>query len=120
MRGVAADADRQRQDGDDREARGLAQRAQREPHILRDAFERGEEPHVAGLLLQMGDVAESAPRHLASGRVRHAAGPQVRLAHRQVKRDLVVQVALEPAPTHERNEPVPDRRKHLAFLIPNP
>ena len=49
------------------------------------------------LLLQIRHVAEPAPRGVARIAIADAVAAVVRLAHRQMEGDLVVQVAFEPA-----------------------
>ncbi len=100
---VRADADRERQHRDDREARRFAERPQRVAHILRQRLERRERPHVAALLLQIRHVAEPAARGGAGIGRRRAVAAILRLAHRQVKRELVVQIALELPAVNERS-----------------
>ena len=67
-----------------------------------------ERPHVPALLLQGGDVAEAPPGGVLGVGLRDAAVSIVGLAHREVERELVVQVALEPPAAEERGEPMPD------------
>ena len=112
----AADADRQRQHRDDGEAGRLAKRADGVAHVLPQRFERMERPHVPALLLQIRDVAEAPPRRIAGVRRRDAVVSIVGLAHREVERELVVQVALEPPAAEERDQPMP-RGKECVHVV---
>jgi hypothetical protein len=111
--GVAADADRQREHGDDGEAGRLAQRPQREPDVLPHAFKRRKYPHIARLLLQIRNVAKAAARFVARRVGRQSAGAELRFAHGEMKRHLVVQIALQAAPQQQRTEPVEIRDQFL-------
>ncbi len=89
-RGIGADAEGQGERGDDGEAGTLAQGARGVAQILAQHFDPANGPHVANGLLDHGGTAKPAARfqRLDSG----AAG-----ALRQVKLDLVFQVAIQPA-----------------------
>ena len=106
-RRVRADADREREHGDERKAGRFAERPERVAYVLHQRFERIERPHVPALLLQIGDVPEPAPRGRARIVARALTAIGV-LAHRHVKRELVVQIALEPPPAEQGNDTVDD------------
>ena len=66
------------------------------------------------LLLQGGDVAEAPPRGVLRVGRRDAVVAIVRLAHREVERELVVEIALEPPAAEERGQPMPEREQLVA------
>jgi hypothetical protein len=86
-RGVGAGAEREREDGDDREGRVLQQDAHAIPKVLPCAVDEPERIHVVDVLTDVGPVAEPqmglSPRFVC----RHAAG--------DVVVDLVGQVVLQ-------------------------
>jgi len=65
------------------------------------------------LLLEVGDVAESAAGRVGRFAPGRASAAVFRLAHRQVEGELVVQVALEAAPMRQREQPVPESEQLL-------
>ena len=106
----------EREDGDECEPGRLAQRAQRVADVLPKAFERRERPHVARLLLQVRHVAEPASRFVARGVGAQPVRPVIRLAHREMKRQLVVQIAIEPSTADDGDEPMPERATEITGL----
>ncbi len=76
--------------GDDAEAAGSDQRSERVANVLNDALERREGPHLAGLLLERRDIAELTGSRQARLVRRKTGALPLFLAHRQVKRELVV------------------------------
>ena len=65
--GVGADADREREDGGDREDRLLDERAQAVAHVGDERLEPDEQVALARRLALDGVVAEAAPRLAARG-----------------------------------------------------
>ncbi len=76
-RRVGADAERQRQNRDERERGIQTQQAQAMAHVLHDCFERGDGVHAIDLLADARRVAELAPRGEPRLVGRHAAGDVV-------------------------------------------
>jgi hypothetical protein len=57
-RRVRADAESEGEDGDSREARGLAQHAEAEANVLQELLEPNETPHLAYLFFDAGHIAD--------------------------------------------------------------
>src|SRR5690348_3198665 len=68
--GVGADAEGEGEDGDCREARGLAQHAEAEAQILREAFDEADAAGLAALFLDAFEAAEFEARAAESFRAR--------------------------------------------------
>ena len=105
---VRADADGERRDRDGGEAGRFPKCTERVADVLLQRLDRMECPHVAALLLQIGHVAKAPPGRKARLGTARAAVAVVGFAHRQMKGQLVVQVAFEP-PANERAQP----REHV-------
>jgi hypothetical protein len=112
--GVAADAQGERQDRHGGEA-GLAQEhAAGVADVLPERLQGREAPDVAAGLLGGGPAPEAADRRLARRHGVHPSGRVLRLAHREVEAQLVVEVLLQaPAPEQGRETP-PGRVDPLA------
>jgi hypothetical protein len=63
------------------------------------------------LLLQVRHVAELSPRFFARRVGAQPVGPVIGFAHREMKRQLVVEVAIEPSPADDGDEPMPEGRE---------
>ena len=83
-RGVCADAERQREHGDHREARALAKRAQGVSCVLERALDQADAARVPALLTALIEAAELTERREARVLGRHAGG--------EVDLDLTVEV----------------------------
>ena len=101
-RGVGADAEAERQDG----SQGVAGRSQEHPHavarVLPEIVPEGGAADVAHFLLHAIDAAEVAERRTPRlGRRHPGANPRVDL-HLQMKRQLALDVVVQPAaPPHQ-------------------
>jgi hypothetical protein len=97
-----------------------AHQPHREPR-LRQGLERVKGPHVAALLLQVGDAAETSSREDARVGGVGALQPVVGLAHREVERELLVQIAVETAAPDDGEQAMPDGRQcHMSAGSPGP
>ena len=96
-RDVEADAQRQRQDRDDRESGGAAQHARRVDCVPRRRFEERQTASFAPTLFQLGDAAERHQRGAARLGRRHPA-PQIPLDQElDVRPHLLVELIVEAA-----------------------
>ena len=91
-RRVRADAERERERRDDREARCAAERSKGEADVLDQSLEPHAAPHLARHFLHMADVAELAPRRGFGIARRFAACDAIAYRHGEVRADLVVEI----------------------------
>src|SRR4029434_5723477 len=87
-RGVGADAERERQDGDDREAGGQAQQPQAVPQIAPYAVDKADGIHLIDLLSDQRRIPQLALRRRARGGRRHAARDVLVGLHHQMRLEL--------------------------------
>ena len=94
-RGVGADAERHRQDDDEREAWRLEERACPVAHVLHERLGGAHEPRVADVIFHTADVAERGDRRAARLIARHAGADVLVGLHVEVEAHFGVERALE-------------------------
>ena len=112
-RAVGADANRQRQDGDEGEPRISGEHAPAVLEILPDAARKLEQPapaFTARGFLREQDVAEVFQRGQSGGVTILAAGDAILCRHGQVAGDLFFELAIRMTPLRQ---PVPERHTLL-------
>ncbi len=92
-RGVRTDPERQREDGDEGERRGRAERPQRVAHVADHRVEPGEEVALAGAFLLICAIAEPSSRFALGVFSGHAVCDEIVGALIDVKRHLAVDLA---------------------------
>jgi hypothetical protein len=107
-RGVGADPDGQRREGDEREHRAAPERADRVSEVGGQVVDPTRLQRVAAPILHVRDCAKLLPGTLLGRGRRHAGALIHRGLHREMKRDLVVEVALDAAAAEERSQPQGD------------
>ena len=95
-RAVGTDAERERQHDGGRKARSAAHAAQRETDVAQRRIQDARDIGIAHPLALGDRVAELDPRPTPGILVRDALGAQLVRALTDVKRDLAVDVALQP------------------------
>ena len=115
-RGVEADAERERGEGGDGERRIAPHQSQRVTHVLRERFDRREDPRFARLFAQPQRIANPPPR----GRPRLVAAHAIRVGegvrlHLLVKAQLVFQIPIELIPPEEEQQ-TSEHRTHGTLL----
>src|SRR5580704_12921674 len=117
---VCADSQSESENGNRREAGILAQHAEGEANVLQESFERGKCPGFAIPLFYCGGVAEVAACSVARFLRINSRETVFFFAHGEMKRDLIIEVAikLRALPESSYSQPclVPPLRKH-EFLL---
>ena len=99
--GIGSDAQSERNHRHDTEHRRFRQRAGGVTQVLPEGFEGGEGPQLAASFADARGVSE-----LACGRRMGCGIAAILLgAHSQVKRQFLVQIAIQPAAMDQRHEP---------------
>src|SRR5690348_3966799 len=99
--GVGADAEGEGEDGDCREARGLAQHAEAEAQILREAFDEADAAGLAALFLDAFEAAEFESRAAESFGARDAGAEEIFSVGVDVGAKLGVHVGLHVGATQD-------------------
>jgi hypothetical protein len=100
--GARADSERQRQHRDEGETWTFAQLAGAEADVYKQAFQRYECPHLPAPLFQTGRVSEQAARSVTGFFGSHPGAAVFFFAHGQVKRDFVMEIAIQLRPLPKR------------------
>jgi hypothetical protein len=103
-RGVCADAESEGEDGDSREARGLAQHARAVANILRQVLEPFPAPRDAAFFLLVRCVAKPAPSSGPSFVCRHAGLELFLLPQFQMQAHLLFEVGIKLSAMHQHAE----------------
>ena len=93
--GVGADAEGEREYGDDGEAGIFPQHARAVADVLKENFDGAEGPHIAASLLQQTYVSKPAARGRAAGAGSCALLLEFFLAHGQMEAQFFVEVAVK-------------------------
>ena len=109
---IHSDSERRCQHHHRRESRILRQRPSPVSKIAPGGFQRREAPRLAAGFLDARDVSELAPRRILRLFRRYPCSALLFLAHRQVKRQLFIQVLFQLPPPEERPHPRPNSHNY--------
>ena len=117
-RGVGADAERQRDDRDGREARRSAQATRGIAHILPDGFHGALPATPAHLRLRRPDASDLDTRRSLGSLARHSGAHFFVDGQLQVVPQLVVELLLDRFPVEERSDSAAQRAPHAHDVMP--
>src|SRR5262245_43683357 len=110
--GVRANAQRQRQDGEQGKARIAAQGARAEPRVLPDSFERTVALDIAALFFEPLDPAKTAHGCLMGIFAVHPAPYVLFGLHLEMEAELALHFTLPPFDSEQRAQTTPQSTRH--------